>query len=360
MSDHIVMFASQGNPPDQQDDVISAGYMKSAYPKAVRLLKEENIQLRRKALFTISELLTNGTSCVQLIEEGLIGVLSECLDCHDDIVQERAVNDLNMIVNIVGSKGCEHLLKVGATEKLFVLLSSSSENVRQATYDVLINACKRSSEVQDLLCAMEGMLEDLLLKIESMGLADSHKALGLIRACLAGQRHQGDVTRRWVRAEVLSLLVRIINTTVDASLLDAATQLVSLLCLEPGTKKDVINAGIVAILIPLLKNHVQVETKTAAVAALMHLSVDVSGKIECMKFGITRSLVEGLKVREDDEKFLVNCLQCISNIAENKDGRDHFQVLEQKLEMLTNHSYALIQHGAALALRSIRFKVVGE
>ena len=68
MSDHIVMFASQGNPPDQQDDVISAGYMKSAYPKAVRLLKEENIQLRRKALFTISELLTNGTSCVQLIE----------------------------------------------------------------------------------------------------------------------------------------------------------------------------------------------------------------------------------------------------------------------------------------------------
>jgi hypothetical protein len=163
-----------------------------------------------------------------------------------------------------------------------------------------------------------------------------------------------------MRAEAISILARIINTTFDASLLDAATQVVSLLCLEPGTKKDVICAGIVPILIPLLENQVQVDTKTAALAALMHLSVDVLGKEECMKFGITRLLIEGLKVQEDDDKFLLNCLQCISNIAENKQGRDQFLVLEQKLGMLTYHRSALIQHVAAVALTSIRFKVVGE
>ena len=150
------------------------------------------------------------------------------------------------------------------------------------------------------------------------------------------------------------------KTTVDESLLDAATHVLSLLCSEPGTKKDVIRAGLVPILIPLLKNHVQVGTKTAAAAALMHLSIDILGKTECIKFGITRHLIEGLAAQEDHETFILHCLQCISNVAENKDGRKQFHVLEQQLEILTYHTSALIQHEASLALRSIRFKVVGE
>lgn len=163
-----------------------------------------------------------------------------------------------------------------------------------------------------------------------------------------------------MREETLSILARVMNTTVDESLLDAATHVMSLLCSEPGTKKDVIRAGIVPILVPLLKNHVQVDTKTAAAAALMHLSIDVLGKSECIKFRITRYLIEGLEVQADHEKFILNCLQCISNVAENNEGRIQFHVLEQKLEILTYHTSALIQHEAALALRSIRFKVVGE
>jgi len=138
--------------------------------------------------------LTNGSSCVQLIEEGVIDVLNECLNSDDDVVLARAVHDLNMILIIAGSKGCEHLLQVGAMEKLTFLLSFSSESVRHATYVILMNACKRSAEVQELLCAMKGMLENLLLKIESMGPNDSREALGLIRTCLAGRRQRGDVT----------------------------------------------------------------------------------------------------------------------------------------------------------------------
>ena len=162
-----------------------------------------------------------------------------------------------------------------------------------------------------------------------------------------------------MREETLSILARVMNTTVDESLLDAATHVLSLLCSEPGTRKDVIRAGLVPILIPLLKNHVQVGTKTAAAAALMHLSIDILGKTECIKFGITRYLIEGLAAQED-ETFILHCLQCISNVAENMGGRKQFHVLEQKLEILTYHTSALIQHEASLALRSIRFKVVGE
>lgn len=356
-----MLFASAGNPLPQEENVVSAGFLKSAFPKAVRLLNEADIVLRRKALLTISELLTNASSCIQLIDKGVIVVLSECLASEDEVVQERAAHDINIIITIVGSKGCENLLRTGAVENLILLLSSSSENVRHATYDVLMNACKRSSEIQDLLCDMKGLLESLLLQVERMGLVDSRKALGLIRTCLAGRRRPGDdVARRLVCEETLSILARVMNTTVDESLLDAATHVMSLLCSEPGTKKDIIRAGIVPILTVLLKNHVQVDTKTAAAAALMHLSIDILGKTECIKSGITRYLIEGLGAREDHETFILNCLQCITNVAENKEGRKQFHVLEQKLEILTYHASKLIQHEAALALRSIRFKVVGE
>ena len=137
------------------------------------------------------ELLTNASSCIQLIDKGVIAVLSECLASEDEVVQERAAHDINIIITIVGSKGCENLLRTGAVENLILLLSSSSEKP-SATYDVLTNACKRSSEIQDLLCDMKGLLESLLLQVERMGLVDSRKALGLIRTCLAGRRRPGD------------------------------------------------------------------------------------------------------------------------------------------------------------------------
>ena len=150
------------------------------------------------------------------------------------------------------------------------------------------------------------------------------------------------------------------NTTVDESLLDAATHVMSLLCFGTRDQKGRHTCWNCSHLTVLLKNHVQVDTKTAAAAALMHLSIDILGKTECIKSGITRYLIEGLGAREDHETFILNCLQCITNVAENKEGRKQFHVLEQKLEILTYHASKLIQHEAALALRSIRFKVVGE
>lgn len=57
MSNHIMLFASAGNPAPQEENVVSAGFLKSAFPKAVRLLNEADIVLRRKALLTISVML---------------------------------------------------------------------------------------------------------------------------------------------------------------------------------------------------------------------------------------------------------------------------------------------------------------
>ena len=55
MSHQLMLFASAGNP--QEENVVSAGFLKSAFPKAVRLLNDADIVLRRKALLTISVML---------------------------------------------------------------------------------------------------------------------------------------------------------------------------------------------------------------------------------------------------------------------------------------------------------------
>jgi hypothetical protein len=57
MSNQLMLFASAGNPLPQEENVVSAGFLKSAFPKAVRLLNEADIVLRRKALLTISVML---------------------------------------------------------------------------------------------------------------------------------------------------------------------------------------------------------------------------------------------------------------------------------------------------------------
>ena len=57
MSNQLMLFASAGNPLPQEEKVVSAGFLKSAFPKAVRLLNEADIVLRRKALLTISVML---------------------------------------------------------------------------------------------------------------------------------------------------------------------------------------------------------------------------------------------------------------------------------------------------------------
>ena len=57
MSIQLMLSASAGNPPPQEENVVSAGFLKSAFPKAVRLLNDADIVLRRKALLTISVML---------------------------------------------------------------------------------------------------------------------------------------------------------------------------------------------------------------------------------------------------------------------------------------------------------------
>lgn len=238
---HAAAFVCETSPKPQGIYHISRGWENEAIPKAVKLLEADDLKLKRKSLATISvgptlhvivlnngesmmrtghiccaptnrvqyypipflwaskviiillrgpylqELLATVKTCVQLIDEGVVGALSRCLDDGDETVRERAAHNLDMIIEVAGPKGCDRLLSDGLLDKLVALLRDNSVSVRTAGYQVLVNACARSPQLQRDLCAMEGIIEDLLTKSESEKPAHAARALCLIRSCLTSE-----------------------------------------------------------------------------------------------------------------------------------------------------------------------------
>ena len=238
---HAAAFVCETSLKPQGIYHISRGWENEAIPKAVKLLEADDLKLKRKSLTTISvgptlhvvvlnngesmmrtghiccastnyvqyfttsflrackviiillrgpylqELLATVKTCVQLIDEGVIGALSRCLDDGDETVRERAAHNLDMIIEVAGSKGCERLLSDGLLDKIVSLLRDNSVSVRTAGYQVLINACARSPQIQRDLCAMDGMIEYLLTETESEKHAHAARALCLIQYCLTSE-----------------------------------------------------------------------------------------------------------------------------------------------------------------------------
>ena len=99
---------------------------------------------------------------MQLINEGVVAALNECLAAKDVTVRERAAADLEILVGVAGAKGCNQMLEDGVVEKLLSLLDDAHDEVRNAVYNALVEGCLRSAPVQARICATEGTLHNLL------------------------------------------------------------------------------------------------------------------------------------------------------------------------------------------------------
>jgi hypothetical protein len=51
---HMTAFGAQTNPKAQDKYTITRGWEKFAFPKAVRLLRDANLEIQQKALLTVS------------------------------------------------------------------------------------------------------------------------------------------------------------------------------------------------------------------------------------------------------------------------------------------------------------------
>ena len=352
---HMTAFGAQGNPRAQDKHTITRGWEKFAFPKAVRLLRETDLKLQQKALLTISELLSTGEACVQLINAGVVVALTECLGAEDETVRERAAADLEILIGVAGAKGCNQMLEDGAVEKLLSLLDDSSAAVRNAVYNALVEGCMRSAAIQARLCSTEGTLEGLLAKAGEEDPERVACALELIRVCLAG-RNPG-AADQLLRVGALATLVQIMDKD-DAAVVEGATMVLGLLCVEWDAKAEAVKAKAVPALVDLMGKHEQLSTKIVAVAALMNICVDTAGKAASVEDGAVPLLAEALEV--DDEKLVLNSLQCIASIAENKAGRALLQPLAPRLAELMHHHVTVIQRHAMLAMRAVEFKELGK
>ncbi len=154
------------------------------------------------------------------------------------------------------------------------------------------------------------------------------------------------------------MLLRVM-AAYNMGVVEVATMVLALLCIEWEAKLDAIRLDAIPLLVNLLKKKdCEVTTRTAAAAALMHISVEFSGKAKSVEAGIVHALATSLD--EDEEKLIAYCLQCIANIGESKAGRDLLRPLRLQITELQNHSQEVVQHSAMLALRAVDFEAVGR
>ena len=300
--------------------------------------------------------MSTGEACVQLINAGVVGALTECLNTNDETVRERAAADLEILVGVAGAKGCAQMLQDGAVEKLLALLTDSSDAVRNAVYNALVEGCMRSAAIQARLCSTQGTLVGLLAKAQEEDPERAACALELLRVILSG-RNPG-AAEQLLGAEALATLVMIMQKDDTAAVVEGATTVLGLLCVEWDAKAEAVKANAVPELLNLMGKHERLSTKIVAVAALMNNCVDIAGKTAAIANGAVPLLAEALEV--DDEKLTLNSLQCIASIAERQPGRDLLQPLQPRLAELMHHHVTVIQRHAMLAVRAVEFKELGK
>lgn len=144
----------------------------------------------------------------------------------------------------------------------------------------------------------------------------------------------------------------------DAAVVEGATTVLGLVCMEWDAKAQAVEADAVPALLNLMGAHSLLTTKVAATGALMHICVDVRGKAAAIERGAVPLIADALRV--DDEKLVLNALQCVACIAENKNGRPLLLPLEPRLAELMHHHVTVIQRHAMLARRAVLFKELGK
>ena len=272
---HMTAFGAQDNPNAQGKYTITRGWEKFAFPKAVRLLSDDDLAIRQKALLTVSELLSTGEACVQLINAGVVAALNVCLSAKDATSRERAAADFEILVGVAGAKGCNQMLEDGVVEKLLALLDDTDDDVRNATYNALVEACLRSAPVQARLCAIDGTLHSLLSKAGDEDPERAACALELVRVCLAG-RNPG-AAESLLKAGALGDLVKILDKD-NAAVVEGATTVLGLICMEWEAKEAAVKAKAVPALLNLMGKRALLTLKICATGALMNICVDVHGR----------------------------------------------------------------------------------
>jgi hypothetical protein len=168
------------------------------------------------------------------------------------------------------------MLEDGVVEKLLSLLDDKADEVRNAVYNTLVEGCLRSAAIQARLCAIEGTLEGLLTKA---GAEDPERvacALELIRVCLAG-RNPG-AADQLLRVGALATLVRMMGKD-DATVVEGATMVLGLLCMEWDAKGEAVKAKAIPALLNLMGKRAHLSTKIVAMSALMNICVDCEGRV---------------------------------------------------------------------------------
>lgn len=161
---------------------------------------------------------------------------------------------------------------------------------------------------------------------------------------------------RLLKMGATPIIVHLLSSESDGTV-EGAAKVLAHLCRDCEVNAEIVRLDAIPMLVTLLHSNERMSTRITAAAALMQISVDLIGKMECNNFGVVMALADAMQ--ENNETLLLYCLQCVANIGEDNYGRQLLRPLAERIAVLMNHSATSVQHAAMLASRTIHFEYVG-
>lgn len=100
----------------------------------------------------------------------------------------------------------------------------------------------------------------------------------------------------------LSTLVNIMDND-DIAVVESATMVLGLLCMDWDAKEAAVKAKAVPALVNLMGKRAQLSTKIVAVSALMNICVDIVGKAAAVEDGAVPLIIDAVEAGRSVEKF---------------------------------------------------------
>lgn len=339
---HLVSFSVQPNPEPLPDDAVTPAFENRNYHKLVRLMGDDKLVVRRKALEAVVwQLQGKGSHIASFMDAGLVVALNKATTDGDVTVRERAVQSLYWVS--LEKRGRFEMVRDASIKLLAKLFEDESTEARKLTQLTCYNLGLEAHIARPVIelgtvsalvkkcTAEEGLVQSLMLQTIHQYLKHEEGlqqalANGGVNAMAQLLKHNNHEVREWASMCVFGLSV------------PAEGKLMAIEC------------GIVPMQVSLLTDSEE-KVRAASAAALMSLTIDNGAKTAAISANICSELPPLLEDSNSSEVLVANVTKVVANLAEHPTGRQQLAGVVETLQKLCNSDVEMISKHANSAVR---------
>jgi hypothetical protein len=339
------------NPGGGKASRVSDAFEGGAAPKMVTLLKGQDLNLRREAMFSMVRYTkANPKNIVKCVEAGAVKCLVEHLSDRDAVLRRHACKLLSLLS---GTKiGLEDVLYENGIAALLAHLDDADAQCRQEVYSALVEltrhpeGAKKVHEARGIPALVKKCRVDVYKEIEPLVLQTLHQCLNTDESQMEALLIDGMVV-------MTKLLTReTAEGEPDNVIRTWAAKNIQQLSIAYAAKPKVIESGALRELGKLLRCDDK-ELKLAATNALMSASIDIKAKQICLEMDAVAPLIKDLSDYSNGPQIIAS-IKTLENIAEQSRPMVS-DALTALIALESDHPSGLIRKYATDCIAMIRW-----